>query len=534
MAIINQGGIMYKIIIVDDEIDVRKGMIDKINFDNLGFKFVGDAENGLEALELIEAENPDLAIIDIKMPYMDGIELASEIYKNYPALKVIILSGFDEFEFARQAIRYNVIDYVLKPVSSNNIVELLQNTKAKLDEEKLKKRDLLYLEKHYLESLPIIRERFLNALVLEKHSIRNFKEKLIKFGITIGNGPYIVSIVRPDQSKSIEEEVFDIYAYGIYQTCQSLVEDKQITYFHNHAGDTILIIPNADTVEWVHTLEEIRAVVEKTHLQTVTIGLGEIVTNIDALNHSYQGAIQALGYKLIEGDNKVIWINDLEPNRIAIMSFADFEEEFNQIVRSCNYDGFELFVNSIIENVVLSNLSLEALRMFMMELLLFLLRLSHEYQLSIKWFDEHKDLYKALQDYSDILELKDLIIELGHEMMNAISDNRKSNIKVMIDTAIEYLENNYSEEVSLDSVAEYLHISPEYLSRLFKKETSQTFIFYLTTLRLDAAKRLIEDTQYKNFEVAEAVGYKEPNYFSYVFKKRFGISPSKYRKSIKE
>ncbi|MCH4888568.1 response regulator [Acidaminobacter sp. JC074] len=524
---------MYKIIIVDDEIDVRKGMINKLDFNKLGYEFVGEAENGVEALEVIEAENPDLAIIDIKMPYMDGLELAREIHKNYPALKVIILSGFDDFEFARQAIRYNVMDYVLKPVSSNDIVELLQSTKLKLDEEKSKKRDLMHLEKHYLESLPIIRERFLNALVLEKHGIKNLNEKLSKYNISIGKEPYIVAIVRPDQSKAIQDEVFDIYAYGIYETCKTLVEDKLISNFHNHAGDTVLIIPNTHASEWMHTLEEIRAVVEKTHLQTVTIGLGERVQTIDQLHHSYQGAVQALGYKLIEGDNKVIWIKDLEPNRLKVMSFIDYENDFNQIIRSCDQAGFDMLVDSMFNEVVNSKMTLESLSMFMMELLLFLLRLYHEYQIQLKWFMDNQDLYKALQDYKDIDALKSLIRDIGSQMIEAIGDTRKTNIKVMIDTAIDYLEKHFSEEISLESVADYLHISPEYLSRLFKKETTKTFIHYLTTLRLEAAKRLIEDTQLKNFEVAEKVGYNEPNYFSYVFKKRYGISPSKYRKSIK-
>lgn len=525
---------MYKILIVDDEIEVRQGIVNKINFDEQGFELVGEAENGLEALEIIEEKNPDIAFVDIKMPYMDGLEFAREMYHKYPAIKVVIISGFDEFEFAQQAIRFHVIDYVLKPVSSSDIVKLLQKIKIKLDEEKYKKQDLIQLEKHYLESLPIIRERFLNALVLEKHSIQNLDEKLKRFHIELGEKDFIVAVINPDTSHRIEAEDFDIYAYGVYETCKDLLKDKKVTHFHNHAGDTILIIPDAKELDWMHMLEEIRAVIEKAHLQTVTIGIGEIVKRRNDIHVSYQGAMMALNYKMLEGQNKILWIRDLEPNRLESIVFDEIEESLNQVIRQCHEEGLKQLIADVFDTLSSKQVRIPEIRLFMVEWMLYYLRFTREYELSIEWFENHVNWYPIITSYTDLTSLQTLIGDIGLKVIEGIQKTRKNTVKLMVESTVEYLKNNYHEDITLENMAERLYISPEYLSRQFKKEMDQTFIYYLTSLRLEAAKRLIEDTNYKNFQVADAVGYNEPNYFSYVFKKHFGISPSKYRKSIKE
>jgi len=188
----------------------------------------------------------------------------------------------------------------------------------------------------------------------------------------------------------------------------------------------------------------------------------------------------------------------------------------------------------LFDNIKNKQITIEDLKLFIMEMLLFFLKTCRVYDFSVTWFDNNKDIYAALDVLNDYEVLNDLVIEIAMGVFNNIKDTRKNSIRLMIEQAVTYLKDHYSDgDISLESTADMLHISSEYLSRQFKKEMDTTFIHYLTDLRMEAAKRLIEDTNYKNFEVAESVGYKEPNYFSYVFKKHLGISPSKYRKSIK-
>ena len=156
---------LYRIILVDDEEEVRKSIIKKINWQAAGFKVVGDAENGQEALEKIELLEPDVVLTDIKMPYMDGLTLAGKIREKYPSIKMVIFSGFDDFEYAKQAIKFNVIEYILKPVNVEELTAILLKIKSNLDEEIAQRRDVNLLRENYRQSLPIIREHFLNDLI---------------------------------------------------------------------------------------------------------------------------------------------------------------------------------------------------------------------------------------------------------------------------------------------------------------------------------------------------------------------------------
>lgn len=464
---------MYKILIVDDEIEVRQGIVSKIDFKSLGFELIGEAENGLDALDIIEGKNPDIVFVDIKMPYMDGLELTREVYHRFPAIKVVIISGFDEFEFARQAIRFNVLDYVLKPVSSADIVKLLQKIKKQLDEEKHKRRDLMSLEKHYLESLPIIRERFLNALVLEKHSILNLREKLRRFHISLGEGGYVVAVVKPDRSEHIQSIDYDIYAYGVYETCKEILSDKEGTHFHNHAGDTILIIPKAESMQWMHMLEEIRAVIEKAHLQTVSIGIGEVVDEMKDIHQSYQGAVVALNYRMLEGENKILWIRDLEPHRLDSLNFDEIEGRLNQQIRQCDENALYQTTTLFFDNLAHRQVLIEDIRLFMVQWLLYYMTLAREYTLTIEWFDTHKDWHQMVMNYTHLNELKSVIDQVGVQIIEGILSTRKNTVRLMVESTMDYLKVHYAEDITLENMAERLYISPEYLSRQFKKKLSK-------------------------------------------------------------
>lgn len=527
---------MYKLIIVDDETEVRQGIIKKIDFEAVGFQCVGEAENGVEAIEIIEKENPDLAIIDIKMPYMDGIELAKYVHEKHSAMNLIILSGFDEFEFAQKAIRYNVLEYVLKPISSLEIVNLLQRAKQELDEERNQKRDLLKLKAHYMESLPIIRERFLNALVLEKHSIRDLENKLERYDINLGENNFLVAVVRPDEHVVSDTEENELYAYAVYETIKDVCEPHNITVFHNHAGNTIAIIDVENTSNYMQVLEEIRAFIEKKHVHTVTIGLGELVQSKSDICDSYQGAMMSLNYQLLEGNNKVLWIRDLEPNRLEQLVFdVEIESELNQVIRSYDLEGIKQVLQKVFLELQAKKVNIRDLKLYITELLLSLLKISRNYDIELEWFKDHKDIFKALSYLNEFSDLEDIVLTQSLLLSNEIQATRKNTIKLLIEKAVVFIHEHFTDmAISLEVVADHLHLSQEYLSRQFKKEMQVTFIHYLTDVRLNKAKRLIEETNSKNFEVAEAVGYNEANYFSYSFKKYFGISPSQYRKSLKQ
>ena len=176
---------LYRIILVDDEEEVRKGIIRKIDWNRLGFEVVGDAENGAEALEKIEQLEPEVVMTDIRMPFMDGLTLTERIRQKYPSMKVLIFSGFDDFEYAQQAIKLNVTEYILKPVNVEELSEILTRVKKNLDEEISQRRDAALLRESYQKSLPILRAVFLNDLVRGTADAGMIEEKLQEYNVDI-------------------------------------------------------------------------------------------------------------------------------------------------------------------------------------------------------------------------------------------------------------------------------------------------------------------------------------------------------------
>ncbi|MEG0369354.1 MAG: response regulator, partial [Hungatella sp.] len=193
---------LYRIILVDDEEEVRKGIIRKINWEDAGFQVVGDAENGEDALEKIEILEPDVVLTDIRMPYMDGLLLTEKIRQQYPAIKVLIFSGFDDFEYAKRAIKLNVTEYILKPVNVEELTLILKRIKHNLDEEIEQKRDVNLLRESYKNSLPIIREHFLNDLVQGNCPPDLIEEKLREYQIPIADAKKWVVVAIDVETES--------------------------------------------------------------------------------------------------------------------------------------------------------------------------------------------------------------------------------------------------------------------------------------------------------------------------------------------
>ena len=187
----------YKIMLVDDEEEVRTSIIRKIDWQDAGFEVIGDAENGKEALEKIEQNEPDVVLTDIRMPYMDGLEMAENIRQRYPSIKIVIFSGFDEFEYAKKAIKLNVIEYILKPVNVEELTAILKKIKKNLDEEIEQKRNVTLLRESYIKSLPALREHFLNDLIQGGMEETQIEEKLNEYAIDVaGAVKWVIAAIR--------------------------------------------------------------------------------------------------------------------------------------------------------------------------------------------------------------------------------------------------------------------------------------------------------------------------------------------------
>ena len=319
---------LYRIILVDDEEEVRKGIIRKIDWERLGFEVAGDAENGQDALEKIEQLEPDVVMTDIRMPYMDGLTLTARIRQKYPSVKILIFSGFDDFEYAQQAIKLNVTEYILKPVNVEELTEILVRVKENLDEEIEQRRNVNLLRDSYRSSLPILRELFLNDMVRSAVGSEEIEKKLREYEIDIlGARKWLAAVIAMEQEEQTAERVLSLHQELIPISVKQLVEDNLEKYcrfsiFNSTAGLTLIAAVDEDNTQTglIDLLNEICKESKKILQVAITIGVGCGCQDLEQIGKSYQLAIDALGYKAIVGGGKPIF--SCGPNLTAATSAA--------------------------------------------------------------------------------------------------------------------------------------------------------------------------------------------------------------------
>ena len=545
---------MYKLILVDDEEEVRQGILEKIEWDKHGFEIAGEAENGLEALEIAEKVIPDIVITDIKMPFMDGLTLAGRFHEKYPTTKIIILTGFDEFEYAKKAIQLNVVEYILKPISSKELTDVLDKIKAKLDEEVAQKKDIEALKESYRKSLPMLREKFLISLINSELAREEIMEEARNYGLRIDGKGFAVALINPGNNDKpvVAGNVYELNEQenpgtlsdrvlsriAVLNICKEIMDryNSGIVFLHNDSIALIFISQENDrdavTGEILQILEEIRVYIQKYHGFTVTIGLGSFCNDIICLNQSYKNAVNALDYSVVLGNNRVIYIEDVEPQGDKRVLFDETKEHvLSSSIKVGSPEEMTETIENLFNDIIIQKASFKDYQIYLLEMLTTILKVAEDMDVNMETlFGANYNLFVEIYKFKDIQEVKVWVSGICTKIKRYISKNRQDTCKLMAKNATDYIKENYSDsEITIYKMCKYLHISTTYFSTIFKRETRYTFVNYLTHVRMEAAKELLRSTNLKTFEVARAVGYSEPNYFSYCFKKNFGISPSEFR-----
>ncbi|NMA65187.1 MAG: helix-turn-helix transcriptional regulator [Clostridiaceae bacterium] len=279
-------------------------------------------------------------------------------------------------------------------------------------------------------------------------------------------------------------------------------------------------------------LEEIRATIEKYLEFTVTIGVGNIYHSYDNIHKSYSEAISSLGYRYTVGTNRIIFINDIEPHRHHTLIFNK-EKELRLLacIKANDKDDIIKMVDTLIKDAS-NRAGIEQLKNYVICIIICIIREAESIGLNTEELQQLGDIRKIL-DLNTVKQLQDVVLNLCFSLMENISQSRQNNCSAAIEKVKCYIHEHYSDcNISVGAVSQHLKLSPSYFRAIFKKETGTTFINYLTDLRMKKAKNLIASTNMKNYEIAEAVGYSDPYYFSYCFKKHFNMSPSEYRESL--
>jgi two-component system response regulator YesN len=538
---------MYKVIIVDDEAVVRIGLKNTINWNEHGFELVGDYANGREAWEAVEKHKPELVISDISMPFMDGLELAGLISAQFPYIKMIILTGFDEFEYAQQAIRLKVSDFILKPITAREIRSLLDRVKAEMDEETKHREDLGRLNSQLSQSLPLLKERFLERLVAVGLSKAEIEERFAYFGLPPASPLYLVLIVDIDdfgdrELNSYEHDV-EFLRFAAFDIFKEMLEGDNVMLFRTREERMVAIISGQENESLLYEqafsrAEEVRYQIEKYLKFTVTIGIGRACSYVEQLPLSYKSALSVLDYRFLLGKNRVLSILDMEGKpTIPLPPNLDWDRKLASAVKTGSLqDAYQLIENGVAE-LKTSLAPIEACFLHMQKVVLALMNsiqelVVHDQEAS---FDRQMKLMDVYS-FKTLDEIEIWLKEVVRSVMTTIAESRSHFTNMQIHRAVEYIDTNYAnDKMSLQDLCRHVLMSTSYFSLVFKQHTGETFIEYLTGVRIATAKELLHNTTLKFYEIAEQVGYKDPNYFSILFKKHTGMTPKDYReKQVKE
>ncbi|WP_167568941.1 response regulator [Brevibacillus migulae] len=534
---------MRKIVIVDDDRIIRKGIRHTIPWSENGYEIVGEASDGEQGLQVVEETQPHIVITDIKMPFMDGLEMANAVREKLPETKIILLTGHEDFGYAHEAIKLRAFDYLLKPVDSTVLLEKVNQASKEWEHHQKIKEKLK-------EGIPFLRQRFLQHLLHSRMDEQNVRTEAEYLGVNL-QGPYFsVLLVKADdyfQHAAAERDLVlekEILKFCIYNICEEIMLTEQRGAVFDGQGDQLVVICSSpadqQTAEamMAELAERIR-VNSKTFLQsTVTIAMGNVYEGWSGIAASYQDACSAIEFRHMIGKDQVFAIKDtgLAPANPSSMDVASLEKELVLKIRlGLKREAIHL-VDQFAAALLRDNYcTLHEVRLIAIRIVVLLFREAAE--CAKGWEEQHRheltSYYTEVHELQTVLEIFERVKALIGEISGHINDQRENQKNELVEKAMRYMEENYAnEELSLQEVATQVHISPTYLSIIFKQEKGVNFSDYLLETRMKKAMEYLRHHNMKAYEVAEKVGYSNPQYFSVCFKKYTGYSPMDFKKQV--
>ena len=530
---------MLKIFLVEDEFVVREG-IKNIDWASHGYEFCGEASDGEIALPQIAKIKPDIVITDIKMPFMDGLELARHIRKDFPQIEIVILSGYEEFGYAKEAISLGVSKYLTKPISSSELIEEINQLKEIIEERKRERE----ISKHYLndikEDTRKARQEFFNELVSGTKSVSETISAADELGINL-SAQYYVVVLGIVNSVEHEHTEYSHRVVNIYNAVYDWFDDNNVLYFDRDLEGTAMIFM-ADSDEALRSqmnvfLEEFKSIINAYEHIKYYLGVGETVSRISELGKSFTTAGKAFAHRYFDAECSVVFSSDRktapmasqEDVSISMINPRNFDRtRVVDFLKTGEASELDFFVSEFFDNLGEEAVKSNMFRQYMAMDLYFT---TSEF---VSNLGLDKDKLEAVDSKLACAENEEAIqkyfyklISDAFELRDSVSHNKYKDI---VDSVIKYIETNYmDEDLSLNTLAEHVRFSPNHLSMIFSQQTGMTLSKYLIEYRISKAKEALKCTSLKSSEIAIEIGYKDPHYFSYMFKKITGMTPTQYR-----
>lgn len=531
---------MHEIMLVDDEKGIRNSIKAKIDWEAAGFRIVSEASSGNEALQLLEqGPLPQLVISDIRMPQMDGIEFIRICKKKYPLLKMVVLSGYSDFDYLKSAIQLGVKDYLLKPVARAELYELLGKLVEEIEQEQknlqASQQDLLRKN----EQLRLLQENFLLQMVKDEwYSLAAIKERLQHLQLTPLTTDDLklqfvaVEMRVPPGRMADRQDRRDLLNLAFQMLCRETAAKRNEIYpfgdVANSAMMYFLVImksgPEHDdrTERFVDELK--RNIASYLKLECVT-GIGEEVKGLKRLKNGYASC-------MLSWSQNTVYKNG-ESERSRVMEFTqaftpEMERKLVQAIENLDMSTFRHQLDTIFSNE--RDTPMFAFTFLALRMLLMFGSIAKKFELGGSALQKYLwNCQMTIADYQSREGVRGQIEELAQLVMDEVKKLRFSSGQHMVEAVRKYVEENFSYELTLSSLAEMFHLNETYLSGLFKKHVGITFSDYITKLRMTKAEQLLQENELKLTDIAMLVGYSSSSYFSTSFKKYSGKSPKDYR-----
>ncbi|MDR1801022.1 MAG: response regulator [Lachnospiraceae bacterium] len=535
---------MYQVLLVEDEILVREAIASIMDWEACGFSLAGDCANGTEAVEFMQNSPVDVVLTDINMPFMDGMRLSRHIYENYPETRIIIFSGYGEFEFAKQAIQYKVFEYILKPVTADELREVMIRVREKLDADKNREQSFLRMETGYRqytrnESLLIAQE--LNRLFKGTGERSDAFKELLNYQISFDKPYYRIGIADVDAYSDMMDTVDsdqrdkDLITFVVENICNEILSESKLGSAYRDSDDKVLLVFGEDAsldgetetfdIEEVCTQMQDKICEASGMLVSFCVG-GKVKSS--HLSDSYSWAFKALSLRYARGFGQVLCAD-----KTASLMESELPETkwLNEIREAYSGDKIETLDDVLIEienKIGDSYWDEKRIKSFMRHVLRLSRTMALEADLAFTPTDEYEIFVTEEKSFRKAFKCVREYASLAAGKCMEIRQRGAKKISILV---TKYLQENYSDSgLSLNQVCSHIGVSSSYLCQCYKEETGKTFLEALQEIRMEKAKELLSYSALKNYEIAYKVGFADPHYFTVAFKKSTGMTPREYAK----
>ncbi|MDR1107012.1 MAG: response regulator [Treponema sp.] len=540
---------LYSFIIVDDEPEIREGIRDTISWKELGFSFAGDCGNGFEALELAEHILPDVALVDINMPFMDGLAFTDRLREISPLTRVLVISGYDDFEYAREAMRLSVYDYIVKPVTPGELRAALERLRATLDAERTERLNLELIKKQLAESLPMLRERFLARLAGgklpgEDAAGERLRERLAYFSLPIPHEGAAYQCLALDFIRRREGEHFDLDLLAQRNVMEEIMGREagpaEGILFRDDADRLVILLwgkgkPCADVYRaGLRAAEGICRELAALGFRDTAAGVGEAVERIEEISASYETASEALAAALLRGEAGAGAWRELMGRRGKQEGRAHDQNWGPKIVSALKTGGRDEAVRCVEDMMEYFRKAPFTPGEYRLKCALVLAAVMQGLEdmdvPAEEIFPDFQDPFAELRGIPKLDDIRAWLTDLVRAVGGYTAARRDNFARVKVREALEYLETHYGDpDLSLRGLCRKLDISSSYFSACLKKHHDRSFVDELTAIRMTKAMELLRTTDLLTYEIASRIGFRDAHYFSLSFRKFSGVTCTEYR-----